>query len=260
MHSEEVVQVPELEPDIDMDQRCAQCPVRHHAICDALGTSDIGELSDIMTHRTLSAGEVILHQGESSQLFAVIMSGVVKLTQILPDGREQIVGLLSAAHSLGNPVTSVSNENVECVTDVKLCCFRRAQFGAVLRANPELEHRLLEQTVNDLKQARQWMTVLGKLGAQEKMARFILWLWKENRNMCPHRELSEPGSIIYFPLKREEIAGLLGMTIETVSRNISKLKTEGIIDLLDAKSIELRNVPRLQQIAQSDEDDHGQAN
>lgn len=248
--------MPEPEPDFETDLRCAQCPVRHHAICDALGASDIGELSDIMTHRNLSAGDVILHQGESSQLFAVIMSGVVKLTQILPDGREQIVGLLSAADSLGNPVSSISNENAECVTDVKLCCFRRAQFGAVLRANPELEHRLLVQTVNDLKQARQWMTVLGKLGAQEKMARFILWLWKENRSTCPHRSQSDPGSVIYFPLKREEIAGLLGMTIETVSRNISKLKSEGIIDLLDAKSIELRNVPRLQQIAQSYEDEN----
>ncbi len=252
--------MPEPEPDFEMDLRCAQCPVRHHAICDALGASDIGELSDIMTHRTLTAGEVILHQGDSSQLFAVIMSGVVKLTQILPDGREQIVGLLSAADSLGNPVSSISNENAECVTDVKLCCFRRSQFGAVLRANPELEHRLLEQTVSDLKQARQWMTVLGKLGAQEKMARFILWLWKENRSACPHRSQGDPGSVIYFPLKREEIAGLLGMTIETVSRNISKLKSDGIIDLLDAKSIELRNVPRLQQIAQSYEDDHDQDN
>lgn len=247
--------MPELESCFGADLRCAQCPVRHHAICDALGTSNIGELSDIMTHRTMSTGDVILHQGESSQLFAVIMSGVVKLTQILPDGREQIVGLLSAADSLGNPVSSVSNENAECVTDVKLCCFRRAQFGAVLRANPELEHRLLEKTVKDLKQARQWMTVLGKLGAQEKMARFILWLWKENEHICPHREQSELESIIYFPLKREEIAGLLGMTIETVSRNISKLKADGIIDLLDAKSIALRNVPRLQQIAQTYEDD-----
>jgi CRP/FNR family transcriptional regulator len=247
--------VPEPEPGFDKDLRCAQCPVRHHAVCDALGASNIGELSEIMIHRTMSAGDAILSQGESSELFAVIMSGVVKLTQILPDGREQIVGLLSAANSLGNPVSSVSNENVECVTDVKLCCFRRAQFGSVLRANPELEHRLLEQTINDLKQARQWMTVLGKLGAQEKLARFILWLWKENRNICPHRDQLEPGSVIYFPLKREEIAGLLGMTIETVSRNISKLKADGIIDLLDAKSIELRDVPRLQQIAQTYEDD-----
>jgi len=93
------------------------------------------------------------------------MSGVVKLTQILPDGREQIVGLLSAADCLGNPVSSVSNENAECLTKAKLCCFRRTQFGSVLRTNPELEHRLLEKTVRDLKQARQWMTVLGQLGA-----------------------------------------------------------------------------------------------
>ena len=208
-----------------------------------------------MTHRTWSADDVILYQDESSQLLAVIMSGVVKLTQILPDGREQIVGLLSAADSLGNPVSSVSNENAQCLTKVNLCCFRRTQFGSVLRTNPELEHRLLEKTVRDLKQARQWMTVLGQLGAQEKMARFILWLRKENRNICPHRARHDPGSIINFPLKREEIAGLPGKTIETVSRKISKLKADGIIDLPDAKSTELRNVPRLQQIAQTYEDD-----
>ena len=247
--------MPGIEPEFETDLRCAQCPVRHHAICNALGASNIGELSDIMTHRNLSAGDIILHQDESSELFAVIMSGVVKLTQILPDGREQIVGLLAASDSLGNPVSSVSNENAECVTDVQLCCFRRAQFGAVLRANPELEHRLLEQTVSDLKQARQWMTVLGKLGAQEKMARFILWLWRENHNMCPHRDPLESDSTICFPLKREEIAGLLGMTIETVSRNISKLKAASIIDLLDSKSIALRDVPKLQQIAQTYDDE-----
>ena len=99
------------------------------------------------------------------------------------------------------------------------------------------------------------MTVLGKLGAQEKMARFILWLWRENHNMCPHRDPGEPDSTICFPLKREEIAGLLGMTIETVSRNISKLKADGIIDLLDSKSIALRDVPRLQHIAQTYDDE-----
>ena len=125
--------MPGLEPVVQFDLRCTQCPVRHHAVCSALDGSHLHELSDIMAHRHFSAGDEILHQEETSQLFAVIVSGVVKLTRMLPDGREQIVGLLTATDTLGEVNASVSHNSAECVTDVELCCFKRMQFEAVLR-------------------------------------------------------------------------------------------------------------------------------
>ena len=104
------------------------CPVRHRAVCHALDGSNLHELSDIMVHRHFKAGDSIFHQDETSQLFAIIVSGVVKLTRLLPDGRQQIVGLLSDADCLGNPFTADSHDEAECVTDVELCCFRRAHL------------------------------------------------------------------------------------------------------------------------------------
>ena len=242
-----------LEPVVQFDLRCTQCPVRHHTICSALDGSHLHELSDIMAHRHFSAGDEILHQEETSTLFAVIVSGVVKLTRMLPDGREQIVGFLTATETLGEVNASVSHNSAECVTDVELCCFKRTQFEAVLREHSELGQYLLQKSRQDLEKAQQLMTLLGRLGAIEKVASFLLWLWREEQSHCLHKAKSDEIPTINLLLTRAEIANFLGMTLETVSRNISKLKSKGLIKLIDTKVIEITDIQGLRQIAQSDD-------
>ncbi len=179
----------------------------------------------------------------------------MKLTRMLPDGREQIVGLLKGTDILGHLETSISHDNVQCVTDVELCCFRRKQFEAVLDRHPELAHYMLKKSSSDLDDARDWMTVLGKLGAIEKVARFIMRLYEQEHPRCAHLPIEAGNQVVHLLLKREEIAGFLGMTIETVSRNMTKLKSDGLIELLDAKSIRILDVDRLRDVAMSYEDD-----
>ena len=239
-----------------VDLRCSHCPVQHHAICGALDTSQMHELTDIMTHRHYSVGDEILHQDETSQLFAIVVKGIVKLTRILPDGREQIVGLLTDSDTLGDIESATSHDNAGCVTDVELCCFRRKQFEAVLDKHPELARYLLKKARADLDEARDWIAVLGRLGAMEKVARFVLWLDREERPGCAHRSATGPSQLVHTPLRREEMAGFLGMTIETVSRNMTKLKTSGIIELLDSKSIRILDIDRLRDLAAADESDN----
>ena len=242
-----------LDPVVQLDLRCTQCPVRHHAVCSALDGSHLHELSDIMAHRHFSAGDEILHQEETSQLFAVIVSGVVKLTRMLPDGREQIVGLLTATDTLGEVNASVSHNSAECVTDVELCCFKRTQFEAVLREYSELGQYLLHKSRQDLEKAQQLMTLLGRMGAIEKVASFLLWLWREEQIHCLHKQEPDGNPTINLLLTRAEIADFLGTTIETVSRNISKLRSMGLIKLTDMKIIEICDVHGLREIAQSDD-------
>lgn len=239
----------ELVPEVHLDLRCTNCPVRHHAICSALDTPHIHELTDIMTHRHFCAGDEVLHQDETSQLFAIIVRGIVKLTRMLPDGREQIVGLLSGSDILGDIETAVSHDSAQCVTDVEVCCFRRKQFEAVLEKHPELAHHLLKKAGANLDEARDWMMVLGRLGAMEKVARFILWQCNKDHPGCINQTSQQTKQLVHMPLKREEIAGFLGMTIETVSRNMSKLRTDGIIEMPNAKDIRITDIDRLRDIA-----------
>ncbi|MGB5212455.1 MAG: Crp/Fnr family transcriptional regulator [Anderseniella sp.] len=202
-----------------------------------------------MTHRHFCAGDEVLHQDETSQLFAIIVRGIVKLTRMLPDGREQIVGLLSGSDILGDIETAVSHDSAQCVTDVEVCCFRRKQFEAVLEKHHELAHHLLKKASANLDEARDWMMVLGRLGAMEKVARFILWQCNKEYPGCIHQTSQQTRQIVHMTLKREEIAGFLGMTIETVSRNMSKLRADGIIDMPNAKDIRITDIDRLRDIA-----------
>ncbi len=235
-----------------LDLRCIRCPVRHHAVCRALDGSNLHELSDIMVHRHFKAGAGIIHQDDTSQLFAIIVSGVVKLTRLLPDGRQQIVGLLSESDCLGNVISAVNHDEAECVTDVELCCFQSKQFDRVLKDHPEIEHRLFQKALEDVDEARQWITVLGKRNAVEKVAAFLLWLWNGEENHCLHAPKTDGNPVVRFPFSRREIADFLGLTLETVSRNLSKLKAAGVIQLIDSNCIELRDLDSLRRIAAAD--------
>lgn len=225
------------------------CPVRHRAVCRALDGSNLHELSDIMVHRHFKAGDSIFHQDETSQLFAIVVSGVVKLTRLLPDGRQQIVGLLSDADCLGNLFTGDSPDEAECVTDVELCCFRRAQFEGVIKEFPEIGHRLLQKSLKDIDDAREWLTALGRKSAIEKISTFLLWLRGDGEHHCPYVQEVDGHEIVEFPFSRQEIANFLGLTLETVSRTLSKLNSGGTIKLIEANRIELTDVDQLYEIS-----------
>lgn len=242
--------MPGTQPAAKPDLRCELCPARNHAVCHAVGAAQLHDLAEIMTHRHFKAGDEITHQDETSELFAIIVSGAVKLTRILPDGRQQIVGLLSQSDCLGNVFAAVSHDNVECVTDVELCCFKRSQFEAFFKRHPEVEHSLLQKALHNLDEARQWMIALGRKTAIEKLATFIVWSWGKEHHQCPQGPIPERDRILHLPFSREEIADFLGLTNETVSRNVSKLNASGAIRLIDARTIEIQDIEALQEIAE----------
>ena len=236
----------------ELDLRCAACPVHHHAVCQALGGFYLNELAGIMTHRHFEAGTEIVHQGETSNLFGIVASGVVKLTRLLPDGRQHIVCLLSESDCIGDVFSAESHDNAMCVTDVELCCFHRKQFNEIVKSHPTLGHHLLQRVTMDLEEARQWLTALGRKNAVEKVAMFLVWIWNEEHEHCLHAPRRVNDMMLHFPFSREEIADFLGLTLETVSRCISKLDVDRVITLVNAKCIEIRDLDRLRQIAGSD--------
>ena len=93
--------------------------------------------------------------------------------------------------------------------------------------------------------------VLGRMGAKEKLATFLLWLCRDYGSPCVNVAGHESNPIIHLPFKREEIAGFLGMTIETVSRKFGSLNSAGFIRLIDSKTIEILDIEALREIAQS---------
>ena len=205
---------------------CASCEARHRGICGALTPDQLVVLSRSSSKRRVGAGEELVGEAEEIGSYANVLSGVVKLSKMLPDGRHQIVGLQFAPDFLGRPFRTESVVTAEAATEVELCTFPKAALERMMGSAPDLEHRLLEQTLKELDQARDWMVMLGRKTAAEKIASFLLMI---ARHVDPTRGPGEVSTAFDLPLSRADIADFLGLTIETVSRQLTKLRSDGVI-------------------------------
>lgn len=220
---------------------CETCLVRNRAICAALDANEIGALNAIGRNRVLSAGEALIWEGDDSVLVANVIEGVLKLSTGTEDGREQIVGMVFASDFIGRPFGSTTGHGVTALTESKVCVFNRRDFDAFAREHPALEHKLLQRTLTELDRTRRWMLLLGRKSASEKVASFLLEMC--DRVATPGCEGQTPAGEIHLdlPVSRQQIADVLGLTIETVSRQFTRLKSEGVIDLPSRREVVVRD-------------------
>lgn len=232
--------------------RCEQCSVRNRAVCAALREDELSELNRIARRKLVHAGETILSDQEPASFLGNIVSGVVKLTKTLADGRQQIVGLQFPPDFLGRAFSAKNPYFAEAATEVELCCFQRPDFERLMSDHPDLEHRLFERTLHELDAAREWMVLLGRKTAEEKVASFLLMLANRSAMIgCADDETPNEARFV-MPLTRSDIADYLGLTIETVSRQITRLRVRGIIRPLDSRTFLVPNLELLTRAAGHD--------
>ena len=189
---------------------CVSCEARHRGVCGALAPAQLSALARASSRHKARAGDELVADSEVVDSYANVLSGVVKLTKALSDGRQQIVGLQFAPDFLGRPFRSESPVTAVAATDVDLCSFPRKVLERVMAEQPDLEHRLLEQTLKELDQARDWMVTLGRKTAAEKIASFLVMI---ARNIDPTADPARKRAAFDLPLSRADIADFLGLTV-----------------------------------------------
>ncbi len=227
---------------------CSQCVVRNRAICAGLQPDELSALGHLARKQLVKRGQTISWEGEDSLIVANVIDGVLKVSMSMPDGREQIVGVVFPSDFVGRPFGKDSPYSFTALSDAELCVFTRAAFDGFAREHPELEHKLLRRTLVELDRAREWMLLLGKKSASERIATLLLEMSNRLREQGCHAG-EDALNQFELPLDRQQIADLLGLTIETVSRQLTKLKVEGLIDLPDRKHVIINNRPRLTELA-----------
>ncbi|MCF2905857.1 Crp/Fnr family transcriptional regulator [Octadecabacter sp. CECT 8868] len=226
-----------------LDTKCSDCPIRHRAVCSKCDADELEELDQIKFYRSFEAGQTIAWSGDELTFVASVVRGVATLGQTLEDGRTQMLGLLLPSDFIGRPGRTSVAHDIEAVTDVTLCCFRRAPFEKMLIETPHIGERLLEMTMDELDSAREWMMILGRKSAREKVASLLTVF---ARRETPFDNAALQSSIaIDLPLTREAMADYLGLTLETVSRQISALKNDGVIQLDGNRHVIVPNLARL---------------
>ncbi len=208
---------------------CSECPIRYRAVCAHCEGDELNQLEAIKYYRNYAAGQTIVWAGDRMDFVASVVHGVAALTQTMEDGRRQMVGLLLPSDFLGRPNREHATFDVTATTDLQLCCFRRQPFQDLLSNTHHVSKRLLEMTLDELDAAREWMLLLGRKTAREKIASFLSIIVRRDATI---QQFAKGGALAFdLPLTREAMADYLGLTLETVSRQMSSLKKDGVIRL-----------------------------
>ncbi len=232
---------------------CGDCPIRHRAVCSRCETDELEQLNKIKFYKSYPAGQTIAIRGEPLQNVASIVAGTATLTRSIEDGRTQMVGLLLPSDFIGRPGRDTLQYDVTAVSDVTLCCFQRKPFEKLLEELPHVRERLLEMALDELDAARDWMLLLGRKTARERIASLLTLMVK--RTIRPDGEVMGNSSRIELPITREAMANYLGLTIETVSRQLTKLKNDGIIGIEGKRAITIPDLGAL--LAETGDDEDG---
>ena len=228
---------------------CSTCVVRNRAICASLETDELQLLGKLGRKRTIKRGETLLWEGDPAPVVANIIDGVLKLSVNLQDGREQIVSVMYAADFIGRPFGKESPYRVTAMTDAEVCVFTRSSFDGFAKEHPDLQNKLLQRTLDELDRAREWMTLLGKKSATERIATLLVELSDRlSLDGCSPTTLYLDR--FELPMDRQQISDILGLTIETVSRQFSRIRKEGIIELPDRRTVIIKDRNRLKALAE----------
>ena len=231
---------------------CGDCPIRHRAVCARCESDELELLDHIKYYRSFEAGQTVIWAGDKMDFVGSVVSGIATLPQTMEDGRTQMVGLLLPSDFVGRPGRAEAAYDVVATSDMVMCCFRKKSFEELMGRTPHIAQRLLEMTLDELDAAREWMLVLGRQPAREKIASLLSIIARRDASLNLGKAT---GPMVFdLPLTREAMADYLGLTLETVSRQISALKKDGVIQLEGKRHVTVPDFERLLDEAGDDSD------
>ena len=177
----------------------------------------------------------IYGEDEPATLFYKIVSGVVRTCKLLGDGRRQVDAFYVAGDVFGIESGETHRLAAEAVSDCTLVAYRRRSLDLLSNGNETVARHLFQFALQNAARAQDHALLLGHRSAMEKLACFLLH-WARH---------STQQATVTLEMSRQDIADFLGLTIETVSRTLSKLEKDGIIKMAAARRVELRNLGAL---------------
>lgn len=224
---------------------CATCPVRDRAACAVLSETERDELARSGRHRTLEPGEVLFRAGEKVDTCATLTRGALKVTSTDQEGRERILALVHPAGFIGEFFQPFDDHEVVALAESEVCVFAGSDIERTMAEHPALARALLRRTQEDLHASRSLLALTGKPDAAAQVAGLIMGFAQAASDSPCH-----PARDFDLPLSRADIANMLGLTIETVSRKITALEKSGAIRRNGKRGIELVDPARLAYLAE----------
>lgn len=196
------------------------------------------------SERALGAHEHLFLEGDSQSHIYQVLNGVVGEYKLLADGRRQIITFYYPGDMIGlNPGVSF-NSYAEALCESRVRCVPIDAVNTLITSEPGFGRAMLKVLSTELAETRDQVLSLGRKSAMEKLATFLLRISHRNE-----REGIDD-ALLHLPMTRAEIADYLGLTVETVSRNFTKLKLSQVIQLISNSEVQIIDRDLLKETAQ----------
>ncbi|RME65958.1 MAG: Crp/Fnr family transcriptional regulator [Alphaproteobacteria bacterium] len=176
-------------------------------------------------------GGEIYAQGEPATAVYKVLGGAVRLSQLLADGRRQVGGFYLAGEMFGFTDAAHHDFTAEALAPTRLMAIRRDALLTRMAREPLLAREMWSFAAAELARAQRHFMVLGRKTACERVASFLLDMAR--------RTGAGNGDAIVLVMCRQDIADYLGLTIETVSRMMTRLEQSGLIALPSSRRVRI---------------------
>jgi len=180
--------------------------------------------------RKLKAAQNLFREGDDVRHIYEVTSGVLRLTKVLEDGRRQVIAFGYPGDIIGFPQDGMYHTECDAISSAEVVAHDICDLESGER-NPELHQRLVIATLKEISAMQDHFMMLGRKSACEKTASFLSVLM--DRTGVPLGAYTH----FEFPMCRADIADFLGLSVETVSRTITKLRKLKLIALDNSKSV-----------------------
>ena len=224
---------------------CSACSMHQLCLPMGLGESDMNRLDDIIGRRRKIVKDTHLYRiGDHFTNLYAIRLGHFKTFQVSPAGEQQVTGFQMAGELLG--MDAISTEHHHCdamaLEDSEVCEIPFARLEELFGTIPSLLHHFHRMMSQEITREQNVMLLLGNMRAEQRFAAFLINL--------SSRYAARGYSSTTFQLRmsREEIGNYLGLTIESISRLLSRLKKQGLLRVAN-REIELLDMTRMRALA-----------
>ena len=198
-------------------------------------TSATASLDNLGTSVSYARGKTLIEEGRPAEYVYKVVTGALRKVRLLPDGRRHITSFLMPGDFFGFADGANYTHTVEAVADVTVVRYSRRGFEAVLDRDPRAGRHFLGLVCRDLTASQDQLLLLGRKSALERMATFLLAL--SDRIGAGRKAAAGTSVELELPMNRTDVADYLGLTIETVSRLVTRLRGQKIIDTPDAHRV-----------------------
>jgi len=200
-----------------------------------------------LNERCLTAREPLFREGDDTRYLFEVLEGVLCNYKIFADGRRQVISFAFPGELVGFGHGPEYRFDCEALSSARVQIIPKVGLLSAARERPELGERLLEIAASQVAGMQAHSMLLGRKTAAERIATFLVELAERagKEDEAPIR--------LHLPMTRADIADYLGLTVETVSRNITKLKMKGIISLPSLGMVTVLDIERLRDLAESEE-------